>query len=157
LGERFRREAESEWNDKHKDKKPDEVPAAQRESETAELYQQRCWQVEATFVSLFAGAPGSPQDAFQATVDQALFWANDGRILNWLAPGGGNLAERAAATDDDRAVARLLYRSVLNRPPTDDEQARVVDYLAHDRAERGRAIQDIIWALLTSVEFRFNH
>ncbi len=157
LDRRFRAESTSEWQEKNKDKKPEEISQEQRATEIESLYQQRYQQVDATFVSLFAGAPGSPQDAFQATVDQALFWANDGRVQGWVAPTGGSLAEQLIALQDDQAAIELAYRSLLSRLPDTGERQRIGEFLAAGKDDRPRAIQDLIWSLLTSVEFRFNH
>lgn len=157
LDQRFRAEATAEWQEKNKDKKPEEIPAEQRSAEIEAMIQQRSQQVDATFVSLFAGAPGSPQDVFQATVDQALFWANDGRVHNWVAPTGRSLAEQLIALPDNRVVIDRAYRSLLGRLPDAGELERMDAFLGSSQADRPRAIQDLIWSLLTSVEFRFNH
>jgi hypothetical protein len=109
------------------------------------------------FVSLFAAAPGQPQQDFSATVDQALFFANGGQVRGWLAAGGGNLAERLVKLDDAKALADELFLTVFTRHPTDDEVADVSRYLAARAKERPAAIQDVIWGLLSSAEFRFNH
>jgi hypothetical protein len=109
------------------------------------------------FVSLFAAAPGQPQQDFSATVDQALFFANGGQVRGWLAAGGGNLTERLIKLDDARALADELFLTVFTRHPTDDEVADVSHYLAARANERSAAIQDVIWGLLSSAEFRFNH
>ena len=46
------------------------------------------------FVSIYAAAPGQPQNDFFATADQALFAANGGSINSWIAPAGGNVSQR---------------------------------------------------------------
>ncbi len=108
-----------------------------------------------TFVSLFGSAPGQPQQVFQATADQALFFANGGELRSWLAPGGGNLTERLIALSDPQAFADELYLTVYTRQPSTDEVASLQAYLASRDQDRPAAIQEIIWALVTSSEFRF--
>ncbi len=157
LDERFRAEATSEWEGKNKEKPAAEIDAAQKAAEIEAAFQLRCKQVEDTLVSLFAAPPGTVQDAFQATVDQALFWDNDGRVQGWVAPGGGNLAEQLVAQADDGQVTDQVYRSLVSRAPTSEERRVWGEYLAGAGGERPRAIQDLIWSLLTSIEFRFNH
>lgn len=157
LDERFRAEATSDWEGKNKEKPPAEIDAAQKAAEIEAAFQSRCKQVEDTLVSLFAAPPGTVQDAFQATVDQALFWDNDGRVHSWVAPSGGNLAERLVAQADDGQVTDQVYRSLVSRSPTSEERRVWGEYLSTAGGERPRAIQDMIWSLLTSIEFRFNH
>lgn len=108
-----------------------------------------------TFVSLFGSAPGQPQQVFQATADQALYFANGGELRSWLAPGGGNLTERLIALSDSQAFAEELYLTVYTRSPSTDEVAGLQAYLAGRDQDRPAAIQEIIWALVTSSEFRF--
>ncbi len=157
LAPRFRAEAEAEWQNNNKDKPADQIDSKQREQETLALARKRRQQVESSFVSLFAATPGSPQDTFFATVDQALFLSNDGRLQSWISPRHGNLAERLKDQPRNELVARDLYRSILTRDPTDDERDAVLDYLQASADTRPAAIQELIWSLLTSAEFRFNH
>jgi hypothetical protein len=105
---------------------------------------------------LFATGAGQPQDFF-ATADQALFFCNDGLIRSWLAPAGGNLAERLGKLTEPKAVAEELYLSVLSRRPSDAEIAEATSYLSARANERAAAVQELAWGLLTSLEFRFNH
>ena len=108
------------------------------------------------FVTLFGGEKGQPQDAFFATVDQALFFANGGEIRGWLAPSGDNLTGRLLKLEDPKAFAEELYVSTFTRQPTAEEIAEITNYLAQRKEDRTAAIQEIAWALVTSVEFRFN-
>jgi hypothetical protein len=41
--------------------------------------------------------------------------------------------------------------------PSDEEKADVVTYLASRPADKSAAAQELVWALLNSAEFRFNH
>jgi hypothetical protein len=110
----------------------------------------------ARFVELFGTGAGQPQTFF-ATADQALFFANDGQIRGWLAPGGGNLAERLSKLTDPPALAEELYLSVLSRRPSDAEVAETTNYLSLRAGDRSAAVQELAWALIASLEFRFNH
>lgn len=109
------------------------------------------------FVRQFAGAAGQPQDATEPTVHQALFLGNGQPIQSWLAPSGDNLTARLAAMPDTSSLAEELYLSLYTRRPTEDERAEVARYLAGRGPERGPALQELVWALLASTEFRFNH
>ena len=111
----------------------------------------------AQFVKLFAASAGQPQHDFVATFDQALFFANAGTVRGWIAPSGGNLADRLIKMDNPKELAEELYLGVLTRRPTDEEAATVTKYLAARPKEKSAAVQEVVWALLTSTEFRFNH
>lgn len=57
-------------------------------------------------------------------------------------------------TADQRV--EVLYLSTLSRWPTDAESTTVTDYVkAHDRLDE--ALGDVLWALLNSAEYQFNH
>jgi hypothetical protein len=49
-----------------------------------------------------------------------------------------------------------LYLSILNRQPTDAERKRCQEYVATDK-DTDRASGDLMWALINSSEFLFNH
>lgn len=109
------------------------------------------------FITRFGGTAGQPQDAGDPTVHQALFLANGDPVQGWLAPSGANLTARAGALNDPKAIAEELYLAVLSRRPTQDERAEVASYLASRGDQKGPALQELVWSLLASTEFRFNH
>ena len=112
---------------------------------------------ESNFVSLFGSAAGSPQNAFFATPDQALFFANAGNVRGWLNPSGDNLTDRLGKVEDPEAFAEELYLSVLTREPTPVEARDVKTFLDQHGKDRKTAARELAWALLTSIEFRFRH
>ena len=107
------------------------------------------------FVSLFGQEPGQPA-TFQSTVHQALFLTNGGVLAEWLKPGGNNLTERLSKTKPPSDVADQLYLTVLTRRPTDEEKQQVAAYWEAGKDDRGAAAREMVWALLTSSEFRFS-
>jgi hypothetical protein len=109
------------------------------------------------FVSLFGHGAGQPQDGFFATVDQSLFFANAGTVQGWIAQGGNSLYQRLLKTEQAESFADELYLSVYCRPPSQDELTLVTDYLNRDGVDRATTARELIWALVTSSEFRFNH
>ncbi len=111
----------------------------------------------ASFTSLFAAESGQPQDAFFATVDQALYFANGGPIQSWLRPSGNNLTGRLLKIEAPKKLAEELYLSTLVRKPSPDEVKDVAEYLSSRGDSRKEAVQELAWGLITSAEFRFQY
>lgn len=103
--------------------------------------------------SLFA----QPGENFQVSVSEALLFTNNTNLQKDLLEGGGTLASRLKQEPDHARRAELAVRTVLCRPAKMEEVQAISDYLQRrgDRVEA--ACQQIVWALLTSAEFRFNH
>ncbi len=110
-----------------------------------------------TFVTFYGAAAGQPQGDFFSTADQALFSSNGGSINSWVVPAGDNVTDRVVKQTDPRLAAEEIYLSVLTRMPTEDEAAEVTNYLSGRTADRNVAAQELVWAVLNSAEFRFNH
>ena len=143
--------AKAEW--KKKNPKKGEPPAAELEK----LVHTKIQGQIRPFVQLFGASAGQPQNVFFATADQALFLSNNGQIQSWLRPSGNNLTSRLSKLKDPKSFAEELYLSVLTRLPTQEEIADVKNYLASRPKDRATAVSEIVWGLLTSNEFRFNH
>lgn len=111
----------------------------------------------AAFVSVYGAGAGQPQTDFFATADQALYAANGGSILSWAAAAGDNVTARVANAADPQQGIQELYLAVLSRMPTADEVSDATNYLASRPDDKPAAAQELVWGLLTSVEFRFNH
>ena len=110
-----------------------------------------------TFVTFYGAAAGQPQGDFFSTADQALFAANGGAINGWVAPASDNVTDRAIKQTDLRVAAEDMYLGVLTRMPTEEEITEVTTCLTARTADRNVAAQELVWALLNSAEFRFNH
>ena len=108
-------------------------------------------------VGLYGNGKGQPQDEFFATAEQALFLANGGEIRGWLSPSGENLTGRLLKLEAPEQVADELYVSILSRTPSPEEVSDITAYLAARPDKKRDAVQEIAWAVLTSVEFRFRH
>jgi hypothetical protein len=108
------------------------------------------------FRSMFASRAGESPGEFAATLDQTLFLKYNGVIRGMIAPRAGNLADRLGKIPDAKGLADELFISALSRPPTAEEVRDVSEVLA-GAADRGAAVAELIWALVASSEFRFNH
>lgn len=111
--------------------------------------------VEDMTVERFALPAGSPQDGFFATVDQALTIQNDPQFLTWLKSSPGNLVERLMGIEDPDKFAEQLYLSILCRRPEQQERAMVLQMLASHAQERQSIVEELVWGLVASAEFRF--
>jgi hypothetical protein len=131
----------------------DAVQLANRQFAVAQKTRELLAGIPATFVGFYGAGGGQPQDQFFATADQALFVANNATIRNWLPV----LANRLATVEDAAKVADELYVSVMTRRPTAAEAASVTQYLSTRAADKPAALQELVWALVASAEFRFNH
>jgi hypothetical protein len=61
------------------------------------------------------------------------------------------------AARDDAGKIDELYRVAFSRPPSAEERALVEQYLAAHADNRPAAFEDVIWSLLNTKEFLFNH
>jgi hypothetical protein len=107
------------------------------------------------FALQFAGQ-GGQKTGFDATANQALFLINGPLVQGWLEPTGGSLTERLLKLEDNGQLTDELFLSVLGRQPNAEEAAEFQSVLG-EADDRTQAVKDLIWALLASAEFRFNH
>lgn len=103
-----------------------------------------------------------------SSLAQSLHLINSSEIKSKLAVGGGRAARLAAADVPDEDKISELYLAAFSRKPRPDEMATAIAYLnepltdaagkpiAKNTAARGN-FQDLIWALMNSKEFLFNH
>lgn len=108
------------------------------------------------FINLFGNGAAQPQDGFFATADQSLFFANGGTLSSWIASGGASLKQRALAHAEPAAIAEELSLTLFGRRATNEEVAWIEASLPAAPEARPAALDEIIWAWMTSVEFRFD-
>lgn len=107
------------------------------------------------YVSLYASGPDKTEDDFFASADQALYTANAGNVYAWAGPGNNNVTQQAIALTDNAEIAKAIYWTLLARQPTVDEAKLVSEQIVAAGDGRGTVIQEMVWGLLASVEFRF--
>jgi Protein of unknown function (DUF1549)/Protein of unknown function (DUF1553) len=96
-------------------------------------------------------------DNFQVGVAEAMLFANNDKLENALFAGSDSLAERLAKESTSTKRAELAVRSVLARPATADEIEAIGSYLDRRADRSAAAYRQVVWALLATSEFRFNH
>lgn len=91
-------------------------------------------------------------------VTQALHMMNSDFIQSKITAPGGRVESLFSLVPVDQAVSNIYY-STLSRPPSREELVTLTT-LIHDRPSgdpRRRILQDLMWTLLNSREFLFNH
>ena len=94
----------------------------------------------------------------EANLAQSLHLLNSGEIQGKLTSGSGRAASFAG--DANRAPAakiRDLYLLAFAREPSADEVNIAVAHIEKNKADAKRAYEDIVWALINTKEFLFNH
>ncbi|QDV57307.1 hypothetical protein Mal33_33110 [Rosistilla oblonga] len=92
-------------------------------------------------------------------VDDTLFLTNGRGLDNYLRSSrdkAGLLAE-LNGSESHRQRAERLFQSVFLRAPDGDETKAVVDYLNARNDDLPAALQQVLWSMINSAEFQFNH
>jgi hypothetical protein len=116
--------------------------------------------IDSAFLDLF-GRP-SRDTAYEADRNgeaqprQALYLVSSDD-LEWKIAGGQRIKHLLESKKSDSEVVEEVYLASLCRPPRPDERQRALDYMARNPAARAQALQDLIWAVLTTKEFMLNH
>jgi hypothetical protein len=90
----------------------------------------------------------------EVTLPQLLHVRNGEDIQRQIGDAGGRLASLLKNPDNDQ-VARELFLATVARLPLENELKAIHDTLATDQREA--VFKDLLWALLNSKEFAFNH
>lgn len=99
-----------------------------------------------------------PGEHFQVSVSEALFLSNNERMQSdFLRDSSDRLVGYLKTRPDPVEVLRTAFRVTLNREPDPEEITAFKQYL-DQRADRpAEGLQQVVWALLTSPELRFNY
>jgi hypothetical protein len=103
------------------------------------------------------GAIDARGERYQASTGEALFLSNRADVQKLMAPAGKNLVARLAAVADNGPMVEAAVWNVLGRAPEADERAFLSEWVNGRKGDRAKACGELVWALLTSAEFRFNH
>jgi len=91
-----------------------------------------------------------------ATLGQVLLLANSDEVENKIADGKGRAKKLIDTNRTPAEIVEEIYLSAFSRSPRPDERTSAISYieLAQDR---NKAVQDLLWAILNSREFMYNH
>jgi hypothetical protein len=92
----------------------------------------------------------------QTDLTQSLLLANGEAIHQKLIAKEGRLARLLAANKSDDEIIAELYLATLSRQPNESEVATVRRLLSA-ATSRTEALEDVLWTLLNSSEFSFQH
>jgi hypothetical protein len=105
----------------------------------------------------FANQFELPGDNFQIGVDEALLFSNSPQFTDeYLRDSPDRLVGAIKPLPDKTAQVTTAYWATLSRAPSADEIAACEQYLGK-REDPVVGLRQMVWALLTSPELRFNH
>lgn len=94
----------------------------------------------------------------EANLAQSLHLLNSGEVQQKISSGNGRAVQ--LANDKKRVDAEKLkemYRWVYSREPDSQELGIALGHIARHEKEKKVAYEDILWALINTKEFLFNH
>lgn len=99
-----------------------------------------------------------PTANYQVPVDEALLFSNSSQIRDdLLRDSGERLLGYLKGIDDQPKAVEAAFWAILSRPPTDEEKLTIGKYLDSRSDDRTAAMKQVLWALITGPEVRFNY
>jgi len=118
--------------------------------------------VNSYFLTVFGRPQGQSacecERSAEANLAQSLHLLNSNEVQGKLSAGAGRaalLAQDTMRTDAEKV--RELYFWVYSRAPLDEELQIALAHIAKHEATKQVAYEDILWALINTKEFLFNH
>jgi len=92
-------------------------------------------------------------------IKDALFLSNNPVLNEFIAncTQPTHLIPRLQQQTSESDLTTLLFQTIFARTATHDEHIAVIEYLGANEAQHLDRLQQVVWAMLTSAEFRFNH
>ena len=108
------------------------------------------------YVLRFFGQPTNGTGDFQGGLAEHLY-LNNGQLSSLLVTApGGLIAELSRAEQSWEARVERLFLQTLNRTPAAEEREKIIALLSAEKDPQER-LRDVVWALMSCSEFRFNH
>src|SRR5262249_47026058 len=95
-------------------------------------------------------------DRYQSSTGEALFMTNHPDVQALVTPTKTNLVGRLAALTDTKEIVETAVWTLLSRAPQAEERDFLVKWV-ESKPDRALGCRQLVWALMTSAEFRFNH
>lgn len=117
--------------------------------------------LKSDFLDAF-GRPDSSADCpcerdRNSSVVQSLHLMNSDQLQAKLASAEGWAAELAKSPAPDAGLVESVYLSALSRLPDEEEKKVALAYFKTEGITRQAAIEDLMWSLVNSAAFVFNH
>ena len=93
----------------------------------------------------------------EPSISQALHLLNSPEIMAKIQHRDGTARRLANSELTDDELIDELYLMTLSRFPNDEERSLMREAFSDLEADRTAAVEDVLWALLNSKEFIFNH
>jgi len=145
---------------------PSEFPEYPRGTRALQLPDTR---IESRFLTAFGRPPRILCDAAERSSDpsisQALHVINGDTLNMKLSAPNGTVARLLDLGFSDNRIVEYLTMAAFGRLPADEERTHLTALITTERAKtkgeprevRKQAFEDLLWAMLTSKEFIFNH
>ena len=119
------------------------------------------FKIQSHFLDAF-GRPNSSSDALcerdlKTSVVQSLHLMNSQVLQAKLANEKGRARQLAETGKAPEEIVTELYLAAFTRPPTPAEMETALAAFGPEPNQRQTATEDVLWALLNSPEFVFNH
>ncbi len=99
-----------------------------------------------------------PNQDFQVSVTEALMLNNSERVMNdLLRDNGESVVGKVKSLENPAEIVEVAVWNIFGRPADPEEVQALSGYLAQRTDRPVKAIQQMVWALLTSTESRFNY
>jgi hypothetical protein len=92
----------------------------------------------------------------QPNIAQALHLLNGGFLNNKIADANGRIETGLKAKRSTKEMIEDMYLVTLSRSPRDEEVSKAMGWVSSAKDTR-EGLQDLLWSLLNSREFLFNH
>jgi hypothetical protein len=117
--------------------------------------------LESQFMDAF-GRPNSSAECpcerdAKPSVVQALHLMNSNKLQEMLVSAKGRVARLAKSDAKPEQIIEELYLACFARLPDAEEQKLALSAFTAKDATRQTAVEDVLWSLLNSAEFVFNH
>jgi len=74
-----------------------------------------------------------------------------------LADGNGRVAKLAKANYSSSEIVDEVYLMLYSRWPTEEEKMISLKTIKSNKSNRQKGVEDLMWALINTGEFVFNH
>ncbi|QDU28622.1 hypothetical protein ETAA8_37250 [Anatilimnocola aggregata] len=88
---------------------------------------------------------------------EALYLSNNVATQKVVAADEGTVTSRLVVEKDNRAIAAAAIRAIYCRAPRSGEIDQLAAWLSQSNAGLPQTCEQLVWALITSAEFRFKH